>query len=105
MSRGNGDGSHAGGAVKTDGVWKLLDPTWASGYVDKGQFTRHYNDFYFLTPPERMIFTHLPQKERWQLLSNPAVVEEFERWGKVNAVLFRNGVKAEDLKELFSNTG
>src|SRR5262249_26080880 len=100
---GGKDLGHAWVAVKLDSEWKLLDPTWGSGHVDKGHFTRHYNDYYYLTPPERLIFTHLPEKERWQLLSRPVAAEEFERWGKVDSILFNYGVKAEDVQELVND--
>jgi hypothetical protein len=93
---------HAWVAVQLDGEWKLLDPTWGSGHVDKGRFVRHYNDYYFLTPPERLIFTHLPEKERWQLLSTPVAAAEFDRWGEVSSTLFNYGVKTEDVQELVS---
>src|SRR6266542_1311686 len=94
---------HAWVAVKLDGEWKLLDPTWGSGHVDNGRFVRHYNDYYFLTPPERLIFTHLPKEQRWQFLSTPVAAEEFDRWGEVSSTLFNYGVKTEDVQALVSD--
>ena len=93
---------HVWVAVKIDGQWQLLDPTWGAGnlIVEKRQFVRRYNDFYFLVAPEKLIYTHLPREERWQLLAKAVSGEEFDHLGYINAVLFDYGVKLEDLQKL-----
>jgi hypothetical protein len=70
--------NHSWNAVRIDGNWYLLDATWASGYVTYGdEFVRHYDDHYFLTPPEQLIRTHYPEELRWSLLPDPPAVSEF----------------------------
>jgi len=70
---------HAWNAVKVDGRWQLLDATWGGGSLDPktGAAEKQFRDYYFLTPPERLISTHLPEEERWQNLDHPITKEEF----------------------------
>lgn len=70
-------GAHAWNAIKIGGEWKLLDVTWGTGPVSKGKFERRFSEHFFLTPPERMIYTHLPDEVRWQLLAEPLSTEQF----------------------------
>lgn len=64
-----GPSDHAWNAVKVNGVWKLVEPTWASGVVDpaKRTFTPKFNDAYFFTPPSVFVFTHFPDDKKWLL--------------------------------------
>lgn len=72
--------NHTWNAVMIDSVWKLLDVTWASGYVDfSNQFTRRLDDTYFLTPPQQFINDHYPEDLRWTLMDNPPALSEFKR--------------------------
>jgi hypothetical protein len=67
--------------VRIDGSWHLVDATWASGYFtySSDEFVQHYNDYYFLTPPESFIKDHFPEDLKWTLLTNPPTLKEFER--------------------------
>src|SRR5690606_31070044 len=57
-----GDSNHAWNAVKVDGRWQLLDPTWGAGYLDEQKrFVRQANDQWFLVEPEIFIYSHLPE--------------------------------------------
>jgi hypothetical protein len=56
---------HAWSAARLDGAWYLFDPTWGSGYIEKGQFTRKMNDGYFKATPESFIATHMPFDYLW----------------------------------------
>lgn len=66
-----GESNHAWNAVRLDKSWYLIDCTWGAGSigVDK-KFKRNYVDFYFLTPPEHLIYSHFPDSNRWQLMTN-----------------------------------
>lgn len=78
----NGFGSnHAWNAVYFDSAWHLLDATWAAGYISyRGdEFTRSYNDRYFLTAPDVFVQDHYPEDIRWTLLKDPPVLYEFNR--------------------------
>jgi hypothetical protein len=59
---------HAWNAVRLDGKWQLVDPTWASGYVNGDSFTKKRDLFYYLTSPEVMFINHLPNEQKWTLL-------------------------------------
>ena len=73
--------NHTWNAVMIDGVWKLVDVTWASGYVSwwGDLFVRHFNEEYFLTPPEQFIQDHYPDEIHWTLMANPPVMAEFRQ--------------------------
>lgn len=64
-----GASDHAWNAVKINGHWKLVEPTWASGVVDPAKkiFTPKFNDGYFFTPPEIFVYTHFPDNKKWLL--------------------------------------
>lgn len=63
-------GLHAWNAVKIQNKWHLLDATWASGSFTYGSdtFIKKLNNFYYLTPPEKMFVNHLPNDQKWTLL-------------------------------------
>lgn len=70
--------NHTWNAVYIDSTWHLLDVTWASGYSSyTDEFIKHYDDYYFLTPPEHFIRTHYPDDLQWSLLQNPPTLREF----------------------------
>ena len=81
------------------GDWRLIDTYWAScgilkskafdkveSYVpldknvEKGHNPESHiiNDFYFLTDPDKLISTHLPDNPQWQLLPKSVSQEKFE---------------------------
>lgn len=74
---------HAWNAVYADGKWMLVDVTWGQGY---GELSEHglksikmFDPFWFDTPPDAFIFTHLPEsgKEEMQFLKTPVSLSEF----------------------------
>jgi hypothetical protein len=73
------DNSHAWNAVKIDGVWHLLDATWAAGYVNPEvtKFTRKVAPGHFKTPPAWFAQSHLPEDEKWQLMDAPVSKKSF----------------------------
>jgi hypothetical protein len=82
---------HAWNAVKLDGKYFLLDSTWGAGYVDDNrQFVRRYEDFYFLTPPDRFIYQHLPEDPKWQMLSRPVSQRAYERMPNLRPSFFKH---------------
>jgi hypothetical protein len=68
---------HAWSAARLDGAWYLFDPTWGSGYIEKGQFIRKMNDGYFKATPESFIATHMPFDYLWEFLYFPVTTEDF----------------------------
>lgn len=71
--------NHSWNAVKIDGQWRLMDPTWASGYIDikSNKFVRNFLDHYFFTEPAEFVKHHLPSKPEWQLLKEPISAKTF----------------------------
>lgn len=69
--------SHAWNGARIDNKWYLFDPTWGSGYVLNGVFTRRLDDKNFMVDPEIMINTHMPFDYLWQFRSYPISNQEF----------------------------
>ena len=71
--------NHTWNAVQIDGIWKLMDPTWASGHLDlvSQKFIRKQLDHYYFTSPSEFIKHHFPTNVEWQLLDNPVNLEQF----------------------------
>lgn len=65
--------NHSWNAVQLHGSWKLMDATWASGYIDtkSNKFVRKFHDHYFFTDPADFARHHLPANKEWQLLDQP----------------------------------
>lgn len=85
---------HAWNAVKIEGKWHLIDSTWGAGKVDKdGKYNKEFDDYYFLTSPEKFIFDHLPEDPHWQLLDEPISKEEFEDLVCLEPAFFDLGIR------------
>ena len=87
FGEGNNTPPHAWNAVYLRGGWRLVDCTWGAGQVnpDTKEYEKLANEFYFLTDPDELIYTHLPYDEaesnyeKWQLLKNPVSLETFNQ--------------------------
>ena len=94
-----GESNHRWNAVKIDGEWRLLDPTWGAGYLNLKRFAKDFNDYYFFTPPEQLIFSHFPLEEKWQALTPPVDAKEFAKYAKaVDSRFFCCGISADAVK-------
>jgi hypothetical protein len=92
----SGPPDHAWNAVKIDGAWRLMDATWGSGYVDEnGRYIRSFDDYFFFTPPEKLIYTHFPENPEWQLLSRRVSLDEFEKMAFVRPGFFEHGLELD----------
>ncbi len=71
--------NHSWNAVNIEGRWYLLDVTWASGVTlfPTGEFLKYFDDYYFLTPPQKFIRHHYPDDLRWTLLEDLPLMSEF----------------------------
>lgn len=87
--------NHAWNAVRIDGLWGLVDATWGAGYSDGKRFYPQFDGYYFLTPPDELVWTHLPEDPDWQLLEMPISKEEFENLVYVKPPFFKNGIGIE----------
>ena len=77
-----GDLAHAWTAAKIDKKWYLFDPTWGSGYVNNGRFSKKINNYYFKAQPDKIIASHIPFDYLWQFSNSPISNNEFYE-GKV----------------------
>lgn len=75
------ESDHVWNAVKTDTTWRLLDVTWAAGYLKKTAlitvFKPKYDDKYFILKPDEFILSHMPEVPMWQLQSHPVTLKAF----------------------------
>jgi hypothetical protein len=70
--------NHTWNAVRIDSVWRLLDVTWASGFVSfSNEFVQHFDENYFLPSPQQFILDHYPEDLHWTLLEHPPTLREF----------------------------
>ncbi|GMU51322.1 MAG: hypothetical protein AMXMBFR33_04680 [Candidatus Xenobia bacterium] len=89
---------HAWNAVRIQGRWYLLDSTWGSGYVDyqSRRFTRKFNPYYFLVPPDQLIYSHFPKEKTWQLLSPPRSRAQVDSLPRVGSACFRFDIRPRE---------
>ena len=86
--------NHAWNAVKIEGQWHLVDSTWGAGHLDpKEGFVQRFEEFYFLTPPEYLVWTHFPEDQSWQLLDAPISKAEFEGLAYAKPAFFKYDMK------------
>ncbi len=69
--------NHSWNAVRLDSTWYFLDATWAAGHCTKdpdtyllNSYVKNYNDYYWLTPPEKLNRNHYPEKGKWAYQNN-----------------------------------
>lgn len=101
------DPNHAWNAVKLQGRWYLVDTTWGGGAVSLQSKTptKKYTDYYFLTPPEQLIFSHFPAKEAHQFLDSAVAREVFQTWRPAPHELFQCGVAPTEVRSCLNTPG
>jgi hypothetical protein len=87
-----GDG-HAWNAIFIGKKWHLIDSTWGAGHVSGKRFTRKFSPYYFLTPPRDLIYSHFPEKQKWQLLKKPITRSRFLLLPQFEPAFFKYGLK------------
>jgi hypothetical protein len=90
--------NHAWVAIRLDGEWRLADPTWGSGFVQRNAFIPTFTWFYFLIDPDALILTHLPDERGWQLVEDRLSKQEWERMTAVSRTLLELGFRPEALR-------
>jgi hypothetical protein len=92
--RFGGPTNHAWNAVRIDGQWRLMDPTWGAGYLDESlRFVRQFQEHYFLTKPGDFVFDHLPENPSWQLLDRPLTAAEYADLVYLRPMFFHAGFR------------
>lgn len=85
--------NHAWNAVKINNKWYLLDSTWGAGNINSGQFNKHFNSYYFATPPRQFILNHFPIKSKWQLLEVDYTKQQFDTTPEISPEFFKDGLQ------------
>ncbi|XP_013408285.1 uncharacterized protein LOC106172195 isoform X2 [Lingula anatina] len=90
--------NHSWNAVYVDGSWQLVDSHWATRYLQSEKnspenLVYEYDDFYFLTNPEQLIYSHWPEEQPWQLLPRPLSLPEFEDLPLAKSHFFKCGMQ------------
>ena len=57
-----------------------------------------YDDHYFMTDPEEMIYEFFPDDAQWQLLPRPITLKQFEQLPFVRSLFFRYGLRFSDAR-------
>src|SRR5688572_19037674 len=96
--------NHAWNAVKINGNWRLIDPTWAAGSVDDSdeenlKYYKDYRETYYFTPPEKLIFNHFPDQYQNQFLNKAVPAVKFKKWP-----LFTTLFLGDSIAEIYPDT-
>jgi hypothetical protein len=84
--------NHAWNAVRIEGNWKLFDPTWGAGRVRADRYEKAFSEFFFMAPPEQLMFSHLPVDPSWQLQRTETLSkEQFQSIPDLEASFFNIG--------------
>ena len=96
------ESNHEWNILRFKKVYYQMDSTWAAGYLNgDNKFVKALNEFYFCCPPERLITTHHPDEDKWQLLYPFVSLEEFGKmvnYGNEFYLYFTSDIKYHTLK-------
>ncbi len=67
--------NHSWNAVKLNNQWKLIDITWANGYLEIEKADN--NGYYYFKNPKEFLNQHLPGNPKWQLVLNKISKKDF----------------------------
>jgi hypothetical protein len=80
---------HAWNAVEIYNHWYLMESTWGAGHLDDNkQFRRELTPYYFLPRSNEMIYHHLPENDKWQLLQTPIKMRQYMQMPKLRPSYF-----------------
>ncbi|KAL5111932.1 Hillarin [Taenia crassiceps] len=95
---------HSWNAAYVDGVWHLYDCTWAAQRLAMGTreglpkssqaITLQYETdmFYYQVDPTKLIYTHYPFEDVWQLIDPPVSIVSFATWPLMKPAFFQYGL-------------
>lgn len=85
-------GAHAWVAVRYDGGWHLIDPTWGAGSVNGDVFKKKKDHSqWYDVDPYGMIFTHYPEEYEWSFVSAKISNSAFEVLPELHEGLLTTG--------------
>ena len=83
------DSNHEWNILRFNKVYYQMDSTWGAGYLKGNKFIKQLCDFYFCPLPERLIATHHPDEDKWQLLYPFVSLQEFGRIVKYASTFYQ----------------
>lgn len=87
--------NHAWNAVKIADTWELIDVTWGSSdseTTNKGlKSAMRLDPYWFCVSPEAFIFSHFPENEDWQLISQKITLKQYETLPFLHDSFFKLG--------------
>jgi hypothetical protein len=86
--------NHTWLAVLMESEWRLVDPTWGSGFVADGEFRPAFSWSWFMVAPDELILSHYPREISWQMVNWPLTRQEFEAMAVVPRALLDAGFTA-----------
>lgn len=96
--------NHEWNAVKLNGAWYLLDSTWGAGSVNGRVFKKKLKEFWFLTDPEKFIYTHLPVNDSWQLLENVISMSQYKKTPALRSYFWDLGFDGNEIDAYVNST-
>lgn len=96
---------HTWNAVKANGRWNLVDASWGAGDIVDRRFVRKVRDYYFFTPPDKFLFSHMADSPDWQLVDHPITGDEFARQVFPPTDFWEMGWRVADVKAAASRRG
>eukprot|EP00729_Bicosta_minor_P007948 gene7948-27298_t len=97
--------SHAWNIIRSeDGALIPLDSCWGAGHTNETTFTQEYNEFWWCTPPERFVLTHLPTDPsptdpKWSCLDETPSLATFQKTVGLKGGFFSAGLDLVSHKE------
>ena len=115
--------NHCWNAFYYKGEWYLVDATLGSCWFDKNRVKKDLNDnvsdkdaqsvyksdesyfeffnpFYFMAPPQYLIYTHLPGKVFWQLIDKFCTLKQFQQKKNIDYAQFYLGIYKYNMEYL-----
>ncbi len=87
-------------SVHTDEGDILMDPTWGAGLCVNGKFVQQQSPLlWFNTNPHWFIFTHFPQKNKYQHLKKLVSKSDFQQLPFVNPIIAKLGITPREALE------
>lgn len=93
--------NHSWNAVFVEEDWRFVDCCWGAGREDEaGRWTPKFEEFWFLTDPDKFINDHYPCMStdtkiitNWQLMKQPISLDEFNKTVKLEEVCKEWGIE------------
>lgn len=104
IGRNRRNSNHAWNAVKINKKWYLIDVTWSTGNSIYNKEFFNFSDTFFMINPEKLILSHFPDDNQWQLLEEPVSRINYFNFPVVYEAYHKSGLKLKDRTIGYINT-